>query len=225
MVILMAQIGVHKGKRPFCERYNTPLKMTKCEFESHWPVINKTDRNGISRNVFKWTAPWTLPYVLWGCDFDHRDEQWAHECMKTFKDIPEMPVVVSASQMSIRWGCSHTWAKRLIKSDWDWISITTKHFVHNSHMQPFTQIHKACMDSKNPLSCFHAVNLLRKYKGQPYEKNLVDYMGFSKFSILRVSKILKPLHGLNTRHKIYYVPRTWFKSGRDQNHTQGNIHE
>lgn len=192
------------------------------EYSSHnWPVKRLVDRYGRSRNIFKTTAPKTLPYKIWGCGFAHRDEQWAHECAETFKQLPEMPTPVSASQLAVTWGCSHTWAKRLIKSDWDWISITTKKFVHNSHMQPFTQTHKACMDAENPLSCFKGVNLLREYNSLPFEAELVEYLGWSLFNILRINGILKPLRGLITRKKMYYVPGTWLKSKWDENHAQG----
>lgn len=173
-------------------------------FETHFPV-NRI--NG--KNIFHTTAPESIGYKLWGCSLSDREKIWAEECLKTYKRLLKMPTPVSSTQMAKKWNCTTPTARQLIKSDWEWIQITQKRYVHTSQMRPYTRIHKACMNSKHPQSCFIAVNILREYNSMPIKSEIIKYMGRSYFEILKTSGILKSQRQFTTKTRIYYIPSTW----------------
>lgn len=176
--------------------------------DDHFPVVTIFSSNGIGRNIFHFAHDDHMARALWGMSLYDRDVIWAKECIRTFENLPIMPTPISAYQLSKRWGVSHVTTKKLLTSDWEWIQITGKHWVHSSHLEPLTKIHIKCMNSKNPLSCFKAVNLMKKKSNiiqYPRARIIKKVIGNSYFNVLRTVKILKPLQRLKSASKYYYV--------------------
>ncbi|MBU1076948.1 MAG: hypothetical protein KKH98_06615, partial [Spirochaetes bacterium] len=168
------------------------------EYDDHFPVVTLFSAD-IGRNIFHYSHDDRTSRHLWGMSLYDRDKLWARECVRTFENLPVMPVPVSAYQCSKKWGVSHVTAKKLLMGDWEWIRVTKKHWLHSSFLEPLTKIHIKCLNSKNPLSSFAAVNMLREKSANikyPRNKIIKNVIGESNFNILKTGGILKPLQRL-----------------------------
>lgn len=205
-------------------------------FDFRYPVeVKRNFKTGHCRNIFHVTQPVTLCWDLWGCSWTNREQQWAQTCIESYQNLPHLPTPVSPSEMAERWGCSHTWARKLILGSWDWIGVSYRHYVHFSWVgDDPSWVWKACLDAKNPLSCIAAVNKLREYvpaqddELPAGESSVGGWLGMDSFKRLRAIGVLKPLQPLRSRHKMYYVPtRNPHQSrlgGLNKAHAQKNVH-
>lgn len=173
-------------------------------FLEHSEIVARTDHNvwhySHSRNISMWL--WHQPGFM-------RDDVWAMECTKTFRSLPSMPLIVSASEMAKVWGVSHVTAKKLLRGDLEWIPISARHFVHTSQITH--PLHYRILRAKNPLDICKLLTRLREFpRNVPaYFTELVNYLGRNKnvygFSGLLKLGILKQTRTLFGRRKVYYV--------------------
>lgn len=174
------------------------------DFQEHSQIVATTDHN-----VWRYTHPRSISDALFGQPAWMRDEVWALECAKTFATLPEMPRIVSASEMAKVWCISHVTAKKLLRGDWEWIPISARHFVHTSQITH--PLHYRILRAKNPLEiCKLLIRLSEFPKNIPaYHAELVSYLGKNKdvygFSGLLKLGILKQTRTLFGRRKVYYV--------------------
>jgi hypothetical protein len=164
--------------------------------------------NGKGRNIFHYQMDDVVARSIWGKTMHQRDTDWAHECVATFKNIPDMPRPVSANEMAKKWGVCHITAKRMLMHDWEWQAITSKWWVHDSFMDPFTKLHEKCMISSNPISCFLALNAIKKHVEDikyPRKDIITRWIGDSGFNILKKAGILKPVRRLKSATKYYFI--------------------
>lgn len=170
-------------------------------------------KTGVLRNIFHSSKSSSLSGSLWDCSWSQRSLQWAEACIGTYRNLPMMPTPVSPSEMAKRWGCSHTWARKLILGSWDWIGVSARHYVHSSWVNEAGWIWKACIESPNPMSNLVAVNRLKEYVPDQDDrrpagaKSIGDWLGHSSFTRLRAIGVLHACPSLRDRHNMYYVPK------------------
>lgn len=174
------------------------------EYLDHNQIVARTDHN-----VWHYSHPRSISMCLWGQPTWMRDEIWALECAKTFATLPEMPRIVSASQMAKVWGISHVTAKKLLRGDWEWIPISAKHFVHSSQITH--PLHYRILRAKNPLEICKLLTRMSEFpiNVPAYHENLVAHLGRNNqiygFSGLLKLGIIKQTRTLFGRRKVYFV--------------------
>ena len=173
-------------------------------FLEHSEIVAHKDHN-----IWHYSHPRNISLWLWHQPAFMRDDAWALECTKTFSTLPQMPRIISASEMAKVWGVSHVTAKKLLRGDWEWIPISARHFVHTSQITH--PLHYRILRAKNPIEICKLLTRLSEFplNVPAYHAEIVNYLGRNKnvygFSGLLKLGILKQTRTLFGRRKVYYV--------------------